>query len=189
MTRAKKYKILTAIFLPIFIFFALMAAVSVNLVDVYGPAVIAGFGVLALFPAIPTFYFMTRWRQSVREHGEARELANLLKSYGRVSLTDLAKRTGKNEADVEIAVMTAIGEGHITGFVDPDTRIFYYGAEAPEYRPVVVESKTIEVPLRVPSVAREPKDEVRYCRECGHRVEWVTQEGRWRCPSCGNHQL
>ncbi len=189
MKRRQKYKVLTAILLPVFIFFALMAIVSVGLVDVYGPAVVIGFGFLALFPGIPTFYFMARWRQSVREERELENLANLMKSYGRVSLVDLAKRMGKDEADVELLVMTALGDGYMKGFVDPDTRIFYYGSDAPDYRPVVVESKTVEVPLRVQSVTAEPKDEVRFCRECGQRVEWVTEEGRWHCPSCGNYQL
>ncbi|MFQ5918605.1 MAG: PCI domain-containing protein [Thermoplasmata archaeon] len=177
---------MTLVLLPFFGFFLIGLAVLAPSGDFGLLAFTAVFtGILGL----PFLYSLARYRTEARKEKEVQNLVALLKSYGRVSLRDLSRRMGKGEAEMELAVMGALSDGALRGFIDPDTRIFYYGAPAPEYEPAVTETRVVEVPLRRSALPEPPPDEVRYCRECGERVEWVVEEGRWHCPSCGNYQL
>ncbi|MFQ6013326.1 MAG: hypothetical protein ACE5LS_06755 [Thermoplasmata archaeon] len=188
MKRTRKNLLLILAFgLPfgLFLLLTLAAATAVDRFGIGFPLALAGPTVLF---GVPTFYFLLRRRQVVREERAAQRLVAVVRSYGQVSLRDLAKRMGKTEAEMELTLMEATAEGYLEGFIDPDTRVFYYGAQAPHYEPVLTETKTVEVPIRVPTPPEEPKGEVRFCRECGRRVEWVTEEGRWHCPNCGNYQ-
>lgn len=188
MKRKTKYLILGLVFLIPFLFFLMATIAYATDLNRWGVAVFSFALVLTILLGAPAFAFFARRRREVQRERKGGNMVALLKSYGRVSLRELAKRMDQPEAEVEFTLMEAIAGGEVTGFIDPDTRTFYYGTSAPEYQPVVTETKVVEVPIRVPAPPDRPKDEVRYCRECGQRVEWVAEEGRWHCPNCGNYQ-
>ncbi|MFQ6013325.1 MAG: PCI domain-containing protein [Thermoplasmata archaeon] len=186
MRKKTRYLVLSAILLPFFGFFLIGLALFVAAGDL---GLVAFLTIFTVLLGLPFFYFLSRYRREAGREKEVQNLVALLKSYGRVSLHALAERMGKGEAEMELAVVEALADGSLRGFIDPDTRIFYYGTSAPEYEPAVTETRVVEVPLRRPALPERPPDEIRYCRECGRQVEWVVEEGRWHCPSCGNYQL
>ncbi|MFQ5918606.1 MAG: PCI domain-containing protein [Thermoplasmata archaeon] len=189
MKRTTKNLLLILAFGLPFGLFLLTTLAAITAIDRFGigfPLALAGPTVVF---AVPTFYFLSRRRLILRKERAAQTLVAVVKSYGQITLGDLAERMGKTEGEMELTLMEAVADGYLQGFIDPDARTFYYGRQAPEYEPVVAKTKKVEVPIREPTPPPDPSGEVRFCRECGHRVEWIAQEGRWRCPSCGNVQL
>lgn len=188
MKRTTKNLLLILAFGLPFGLFLLTTLAAFTAIDRFGlgfPLALAGPTVVF---AVPTFYFLSRRRHELRKEKTAQTLVAVVKTRGQISLSDLAERMGKPEGEVELMLIEAVADGYLRGFIDPDARIFFYGRQAPEYEPVVAETNRVEVPIRGPTPPPDPSGEVRFCRECGHRVEWMAQEGRWRCPNCGNVQ-
>lgn len=154
----------------------------------YGPGVLTVSAFFTLMFGLPAFYFFVKWRVERTAEDKLEKVAELLRSYGRITIEDAAKRLGYGEVETESLILAALSHNLVTGFVDPNTHQFYYGIPTPTYQAVVAPPTVVQVPIEAPQPTPLPRSETRFCRECGARVEWLQDQGRWHCPKCGNYQ-
>jgi DNA-directed RNA polymerase subunit RPC12/RpoP len=100
----------------------------------------AGWGLLlfcapiVFFPSLIIFYF--GW-QGYRRDERLRHMAEVLKGFKRISITELSIRTDRNNDETEKDIIECLQEGMIRGHIDPKTNEFVRYQPGPKGHPGV----------------------------------------------------
>ena len=116
------------------------------------------------------------------------DVASILKAYRTISVSELALKLNKPEAETEKLVMECINEGLVKGYIDSGTGKFIseprYGAPGSpqsDKRPVTKPRR--KVPLK--KTATKP-DKYNDCQTCGRPMLYDHLNKRYFCPDCEN---
>ncbi len=136
---------------PVFFGIGIIGLLGYFLIAVIGVGYLAGFGpedysqdqkvasgqMLLLFctpillvPSLIFFYF--GWRGRAR-HEQLKDVADILKAYRRIKLSELGSRLGKTEREAEKLILECLEEKLIHGYIDPSKRVFLTSDYAYQY--------------------------------------------------------
>src|SRR6266487_2054235 len=103
-------------------------------------------------------------------------------------------RVGKTPEEAEVLISQAVSKNLVQGYIDPRERKFVATAltslgpgQIPQ---IVIQAPPPTMAAPPPPAPSSPigQPDVRYCRECGTRIERVPGQPYWKCPACGNVQ-
>ncbi len=93
-----------------------------SLVNITDAGLAGGLCFIVFF--IPAVFFLTYWRRSSLLEKQLRNLADVLRGYREVTLTEIAEKSGIGPRDAEIFVAACIGRGYIKGHIDKERGAF-----------------------------------------------------------------
>jgi len=122
--------------------------------------IIGGFSLAIIIPGIKLY--MSGVKLSRLEEN-LKQLAALVKTYRRISLTEIAKKFSINEMEAEKLLNTAIDLNLISGNMDRTTGEFFVAESLNEIK------------------------KISYCPNCGASLTQVIHKGETgKCPACGS---
>ena len=158
----------------------------------YGADIEAVAGACAGIQLIPALILLYLWRVTSVKVREMDTLAAILRTVREVSVEDVAKQFHRTRQEAEILITQAVAEGHVQGYIDGREGKFvsaaWAGAAVPPPPPVGMPAPPFPAVPVLPTPTSSGTPEMRYCRECGSRVERIPGRNAWQCPSCGNIQ-
>jgi hypothetical protein len=120
------------------------------------------------------------------------DLANLLRGYRVIPISEVASRIKKSEYETEHLILTCITNGHVKGYINPKTREFvldpsesgriYYTYPMPPPQPQhYLKMRSPSSPPPKPSRSLKKNDE---CPSCGGLLFYSRRRKKWYCPIC-----
>jgi len=178
-------------------FWGLMTAVFVVTPSIGGESatpVAAVSGACTAIFAVPAIVVVYLYRQTKRRDETLETVGALLRSVREIPVAQVAARVGKTPEEAEVLISQAVSKNLVQGYIDPRERKFVATALT-LLGPGQIPQDVIQAPP--PTMAAPPppapsppigQPDVRYCRECGTRIERVAGQPYWKCPACGNVQ-
>ncbi len=122
--------------------------------------IIGGLSLAVIIPGIKLY--LSGVKLSKLEE-KLRQLAALIKTYRRITLTEIAKKFSISEAEAEKLLNTAIDLNLINGHMDRTTNEFFISESLDEIK------------------------KISFCPNCGSSLSQVIHKGETgKCPSCGS---
>lgn len=195
--KRKTWHLVVGVLLLLATAFWALATVAFFIVGPSDPSIsatgyIAFSGACTAIFAVPAFLLLYMYRRASSRDKELQKVGAVLRSVREISVRDIAARIGASPAEAEGLISESISEGYAQGYLDPKRGVFVataWGTFPPGQVPqIVIQAPAAVRPdSAVPRAADGPA-EVRYCRECGGRVERIRGADAWKCPHCGNVQ-
>src|SRR6266699_2065052 len=178
-------------------FCGLMTAVFVVTPSIGGDSttpVAAVSGACTAIFAVPAVVVVYLYRQTKRRDETLETVGALLRSVREIPVAQVAARVGKTPEEAEVLISQAVSKNLVQGYIDPRERKFVATAltllgpgQIPQ---IVIQAPPPTMAAPPPPAPSSPigQPDVRYCRECGTRIERVAGQPYWKCPACGNVQ-
>lgn len=142
--------------------------------------------------AVPAILFLYLYQQAKKREATSLTVTALLRSVREIPVQDVARRVGKTPEETEVLISQAISEGKVQGYLDRAHGKFLamaWGAIGPGQVPQIIiqapPAQAVAAPIAPPPTG---SPDVRFCRECGSRIERPPGQTYWKCPACGNVQ-
>jgi hypothetical protein len=128
--------------------------------DINMGLIIGGLSVLIIIPGIRLYI---SGRKLTRLENKLNQLTAIIKSYRRISLSDIAKKFNTTETEAERLLTTAINHNMINGNMDRTTGEFYVADSVNEIK------------------------RISFCPNCGASINQVIYNGETgKCSACGS---
>lgn len=136
--------------------------------------------------AVPAVVLLYLYQQAKKREAAYTSIEALLRSVREIPVQDVAARIPGTPEEAELLISKLIAEGKVQGYLDRGRGKFVamaWGAIGPGQVPQII----IQAP---PAPTPQPTGapDVRFCRECGTRIERPPGQTYWKCPACGNVQ-
>lgn len=168
---------------------AVAAFLTVPPADTSGLPYVAFSAACLVVFAVPAVLFLYLFQLAKKREATQLTVTALLRSVREIPVADVARNVGKTPQETEILISQAISEGKVQGYLDRAHGKFLamaWGAVGPGQVPqIVIQAPPAAAPAIPPSIGTP---DVRFCRECGTRIERPPGQTYWKCPACGNVQ-
>jgi hypothetical protein len=122
------------------------------------------------------------------------DLANLLRGYRVIPISEVANRIKKSDYETEHLILTCITNGYVKGYINPKTREFvldpavsgpvYYPPPMPKPQPQPQPQMQMRPPPPAPLKLPVPDMKNDECPSCGGLLFYSRKRNEWYCPIC-----